>query len=173
MNTTLSKSDITQVLLKEYLDYSPTTGELIWIKKPSKRANLRSRAGSLIPKTGYRSITLFGKSYPEHHVVWLWYHGYWSAQQLDHIDHNRSNNAISNLREVTIQENAMNRTRRKNTRTDEAGIWFNRRSQRYVAEITRQGKKVYQASFIDVEDAIIQRKLKLVELGFHENHGSK
>lgn len=173
MNSILDKSDITQALVKEYLDYDPQTGELIWIKKPSKRANLRTRAGSLVSTTGYRSIALFGKSYPEHHVVWLWYHGYWPKQQLDHIDHIRNNNRISNLREVTVGENARNRTRRQNTRTDEAGIWFNRISKRYVAEITKDGKKVYQASFVDIEDAITARKAKLIEHGFHANHGSK
>lgn len=171
MNTMLNRSDITQALLKEYLDYDPKTGHLTWIKKPSKRSNINERAGSLIPKSGYRSITLFGKSYAEHHVVWFWNKGYW-ATMLDHEDQKRDNNKISNLKEVTAFENAQNRQRRKGTKVEEAGIWFNRKRQRYVAEITVHGKKVFQQTFVNVEDAITARRAKLKELGFGINHGS-
>lgn len=168
----LNKEQVTQVLLKEYLNYNPTTGELTWIKKPSKRANIGQRAGSLIPKSGYRSINLFGRSYPEHHVVWCWYYGYWSKKFIDHIDHVRNNNRIQNLREVTALENAQNKRKLENTKVGEAGIWYNKRRHRYVAEITVKGKKVFQQSFVNVEDAITARRAKLTELGFHVNHGN-
>lgn len=162
----------TQTQLREYLSYDENTGELVWIKKPSKKTVLNSRAGSLVTTTGYRSIHIFGKSYPEHHIIWCWYYGYYPTKQIDHIDQIRDNNRIKNLREVTQAVNSRNRSRRRNTRVEEAGIWFNRRTRRYVAEITLNQKKVYQRSFENVEDAITSRKAKLIELGFHENHGS-
>lgn len=171
MNTMLNKSDITQALLKEYLDYDPKTGYLTWLKKPSKRSNINERAGSLVPKTGYRSITLFGKSYAEHHIIWFWIHGHW-ATMLDHINQIRDDNRAVNLREVTVAENAQNRRRRVETKVNEAGIWYNKRRHRYVAEITVKGKKVFQRLFVDVEDAITARRAKLKELGFGINHGS-
>lgn len=171
----LNKSQITQALLKEYLSYDPNTGVLTWIKKPSKRANINSRAGSLVPSTGYRSINLFGKSYPEHHVVWCWYHGLWSTSLLDHQNQIRDDNRIVNLREVTIAENAQNRKRRRDTVLNESGIWYNRKRNRYVAEITKteHGKKtkIFQRSFIHIEDAIQARKEALEQAGFHKNHG--
>lgn len=167
----LTKAQVTQALLKEYLDYNPNTGILTWIKKPSKRANMGQRAGSLVPKSGYRSINFFGRSYPEHHVVWCWYYGEWSELFIDHIDHVRDNNRIHNLREVTALQNAQNKRKRENTHVNEAGIWYNKRRKRYVAEISVKGKKVFQQSFVDVEDAIKARRAKLKELGFHSNHG--
>lgn len=174
MTSTLSKEQLTQEILREYLAYNETTGMLTWSKKPNTKCNVNCRAGSFNKNTGYRNITLFGKGYPEHHVIWCWYHGYWPKHQIDHEDHNRTNNAIANLREVTVAQNARNRTRRIGTTVEEAGIWFCRKRKRYVAEITMNGKKVYQKTWKaeHIETAIQERKTKLIELGFHENHGS-
>lgn len=170
---TMLKEELTQEIVKEYLDYAPATGILTWLKKPCKRTVVNTRAGTEAD-SGYRYLSLFGKRYPEHHVVWFWVHGYWPSLQIDHIDQNRSNNALHNLREVTKAENARNRSRRRNTKVEEAGIWYCRKRQRYVSEITVNGKKVYQKTFKaeDINAAIRQRKQKLIELGFHENHGS-
>lgn len=167
----LTKDQITQQLLKEYLNYNEVTGVLTWIKKPSKSTVVNTRAGSLVSSTGYRSISLFGRSYPEHHIIWCWYYGKFPKLQIDHQDQVRDNNRIANLREVTQVENARNRSRRQNTKVNEAGIWFCRRRKRYIAEITMNQKKVFQQSFEDVEDAIRARRAKLKELGFHANHG--
>ena len=175
MNTTLSK-DEAGLILREYLAYSPETGHLTWIKKPSKKTNINTRAGSLVTTTGYRSISFFGRTYLEHHLIWCWVHGEWSKEQLDHIDQDRSNNRISNLREVSKAENARNRSRNKDSRVGEVGIWFNKNTRKYVAEITMTQfgvkKKVFQKAFTNIEDAIAARKAKAIELGFHENHGS-
>lgn len=159
----------TQETLKEFLSYDPNTGELTWIKKPSKKTVLNSRAGGSSVE-GYRSFTFKGKKYPEHHIVWCWVYGFYPEHQLDHINQVRDDNRIINLREVTKSENARNRARGE-SQLDEAGIWYCQRRQRYVAEITLNGKKVYQKTFIDIDQAIEERRAKAIELGFHENHG--
>ena len=102
MTTTLRKEQLTQEILREYLAYNETTGMLTWSKKPNTKCNVNCRAGSFNKNTGYRNITLFGKGYPEHHVIWCWYHGYWPKHQIDHEDHNRTNNAIDNYVQHTI-----------------------------------------------------------------------
>ena len=90
--------------------------------------------------------------------------------EINYINQIRDDNRISNLRQVTRSENQRNKTR-KDSRVDEVGIWWCRRRKRYIAEITLNGKKVYQKSFKDIDEAIQQRKAKALELGFHENHG--
>lgn len=171
--TKTNKEDITQELIAKVLSYDPISGIFIWISNlHSKRAVPRSRAGSLVSTTGYRSISLFGRSYLEHHLAWFITYGVW-PKQLDHINQKRDDNRITNLREVTVSENSRNRSRRKQTKTGEHGIWFNSRTQKYVAEITLNGKKVYQKSFTDPDEAVRERKAKSLELGFHENHGSQ
>lgn len=172
--TKTSKEDLTQELVAKVLRYDATTGNLTWLTNlHSKRAIPNSRAGSLVSTTGYRNITLFGRTYLEHHLIWFICKGVWPKAQLDHINQIRDDNRITNLREVTVSENARNRSRRKNTTTGEHGIWYNRRTRKYVAEITLNGKKVYQKSFDDPDEASAERKLKSLELGFHENHGSQ
>lgn len=160
---------LSQELVKEYLDYDETTGHLTWIKKPSKKIYINSRAGSL-HKSGYRQIYFMGKTYPEHRLIWLWVYGVMPTHEIDHINHIRDDNRLCNLREVTRAENSRNRTRQR-TRIDEAGIWWCKRRKRYIAEITFNQKKVFQRSFVSIDEAISQRKAKLLELGFHENHG--
>lgn len=157
-------------MIKEYLDYDETTGHLTWIKKPSKKTMLNSRAGSIHKSSGYRQVYFMGKTYPEHRLIWLWVHGVFPTHEIDHINHIRDDNRLCNLRQVTHAQNSRNRTRQR-TRIDEAGIWYCRRRKRYIAEITFNQKKVFQHSFIDIDEAISQRKAKLIELGFHENHG--
>ena len=145
----LCKDDLTPALLKTVLKYDPNTGHLIWISKAhSKRIVIGSRAGSLVPSTGYRSISIFGRSYPEHIICWYIYHGVWPSGQIDHDNHIRDDNRIANLFDVTFLENMRNRKAREDTITGHQGIWFNKRRNRYVAEITMNGKKVYQQSFM-------------------------
>lgn len=155
--------------LFEYLRYNETKGEFTWIKRPNKNIHLHTRAGTK-NSAGYRVISLFGKRYLEHRLAWFYVHGEMPKHEIDHINQIRDDNRISNLRQVTHSENQRNKTR-KDSRVDEIGIWWCRRRKRYIAEISLNGKKVYQKSFKDIDEAIQQRKAKALELGFHENHG--
>lgn len=159
--------------IKEYLSYDEHTGHLTWIKRPSKNIFVNTRAGSL-SKKGYRTIKLFGKLYLEHRVAWAIYYNEIPKLDIDHINHIRDDNRISNLRLVTKSENARNQSKFKGS-LNEAGIWYCKRRQRYIAQI--QGrvngrvKSLWQKTFTDIDEAIKQRKAKCIELGFHENHG--
>ncbi|MPX15391.1 HNH endonuclease signature motif containing protein [Moraxella catarrhalis] len=163
------ESTLTHELLTSYLKYNETKGEFTWIKRPNKNIHLHTRAGTK-NSAGYRVISLFGKRYLEHRLAWFYVHGEMPKHEIDHINQIRDDNRISNLRQVTRSENQRNKTR-KDSRVDEIGIWWCRRRKRYIAEITLNGKKVYQKSFKDIDEAIQQRKAKALELGFHENHG--
>lgn len=170
----LRKEDLTLNLLRSVLKYDPVTGHLTWCgKSHSKRIVLGSRAGSRIASSGYRSVTVFGTTYPEHILIWFMYYGKWPEGQIDHIDQVRDHNWITNLRDVTFLENMRNRKALTGTVTGHQGVWFNKRRNRYVAEITMNGKKIYQKSFTSASEAIKARGEKLIELGFHENHGSE
>lgn len=155
--------------LFEYLRYNETKGEFTWIKRPNKNIHLHTRAGTK-NSAGYRVISLFGKRYLEHRLAWFYVHGEMPEHEIDHINQIRDDNRISNLRQVTRSENQRNKTR-KDSRVDEVGIWWCRRRKRYIAEISLNGKKVYQKSFTDIDEAISARKAKALELGFHDNHG--
>lgn len=108
-------------------------------KRPSKNIHLHARAGTL-DKNGYRYISLLGKRYPEHRLIWCLVHGQFPDGDIDHINQIRDDNRLENLRVVSKAENARNRTR-KNSRLDEVGIWWCKTRKRYVAEITKNGKR--------------------------------
>ena len=167
----VSKQDLTQQLVNDYLSYNNLTGELTWIKRPSKKIFKGRRAGHEL-KSGYRAITFLGTSYQEHHLIWFINYNEW-VQEIDHINQIKSDNRITNLRSVTHQENSMNMKQLDNTITGNQGIYYNRSKDRYTATIRMNGKVVFSKSCAPhlVEDLIIERQTKLIELGFHPNHG--
>lgn len=167
----IKREDLTVSLAKQVLTYDPNSGNLIWnTGLHSKRMLPGSIAGS-ITKKGYRQVSLYGTTYAAHRLIWFMETGEW-PDEVDHIDQDRSNNKWSNLRAVTKAVNARNRSRNPHSKVGEVGIWYNKRTFKYVAEITFNGKKVFQRSYDNVEDAIRERKAKAKELGFHDNHGS-
>lgn len=165
----LTKTELTQAILHEYLAYDINTGFLTWIKKLSNKVNVNARAGSYNPTHGYRVLQLFGRSYPEHHVIWCWVNGQWPEHQIDHIDHNRANNAIANLQELSVGQHTLANSARKNAKGDKHGIWYCSKRDRYISEITYQRKKVFQRTYPinHLSIAIKERNQKLIELGFH------
>lgn len=62
---------------------------------------------------GYLMMHLLGHSIPVHRLVWLWHHGELPASMLDHINGDRKDNRIENLRLVTAAQNVWNRVRKK------------------------------------------------------------
>lgn len=168
-----TQTDLTLDQVNKVLTYDPISGILLWNAGICiKGVRPSSRAGH-IKKTGYRGIRLFGKLYLEHRLIWFIQTGAFPTGEIDHINQDRSDNSWANLREVTRSENSRNRSRNPDSKLGEHGIWFNSRTNKYVAEITVDGKKVYQKSFADIDQAISERKLKSIELGFHTNHGSQ
>ena len=165
---------LTQAELMEALSYDRNTGIFTWISKRSSRSIiLGSRAGSLDAASGYRRIRLNGHLYVEHALVWLYCEGKFPDGILDHEDQNKSNNKRSNLRDVTHRVNMQNLSARKGTSTGVQGIWYCKTRNVYIAEITLNGKKVFQKKFDDATQAEEAREAKLKDLGFHVNHGTK
>lgn len=102
---------ITQKELKELLDYNPTTGVFTRIKQTSSRSLIGDVAG-YVNSFGYRKIHLtkkgFKKLYCAHVLAWFYVYGVWPASVIDHIDRNKDNNAICNLRLATQTQNLAN-----------------------------------------------------------------
>jgi hypothetical protein len=99
-----------QVLLQDLFYYSD--GKLFWKISPSYNVKVGSVAGT--SQNGYISIVFNRKKYYAHRLIFLWHHGT-LPKYIDHIDGNKSNNKIENLRPATVQQNRANVKPRSNT----------------------------------------------------------
>lgn len=116
----------------EYLTYDETSSTgLRWIKKFCHKINISDEAGCL--KTGCYHHTRFqGKIYRNHRIIFFLHHGYCS-DCIDHIDGNKQNNKIDNLREATRSQNNQNQKLKKNNKTGIKGLssWINQSGTEY------------------------------------------
>jgi hypothetical protein len=145
-------TDLTQARLKELLDYNPDTG--IFTRKVSRPGfRVGDVAGSLTER-GYIKIGIDGKNYSAHRLAWLYVHGKSPDNCIDHINGVRDDNRISNLRDVTSQENSSTVLARKNQadaisagKTGVKGVSVQRQKHKdkiyeyYHAQIMENGKK--------------------------------
>jgi hypothetical protein len=99
---------ITQKRLKEVLDYDPDTGVFTWKVQTNFRIPINSVAGKLNTR-GYRSIKIDKKDYLAHRLVWLYVHGEWPPQLIDHINGDKLDNRLCNIRCATYSQNNTNR----------------------------------------------------------------
>lgn len=170
-----NKQDITQALLHEYLNYDPITGHLSWKKKLSRKVVVGNRAGCLVKGRDARILKIFGHVYIEHRIIWLYVYGHAlkSTEHIDHINHNESDNSISNLRLTSQKENNKNLSKRSDNSTGVTGVWFNKRhvNKPYTAEIKTCSGKKKTKSFATLDEAKAQRKVWESEEGYHLNHG--
>lgn len=164
-------SNITQERLKELVYYNSETGIFTRIKRTSNSTKVGDIAGSINKCNGYSEFHLDSKKYSAHRLVWLYVYGRFPSHQIDHIDHNRSNNRLSNLREVTQSENNKNLSLRKLNKNGCTGIYWCNTYKKWHARINVDGKSIHIGYFANKDEAISSRKLANKKYFFHDNHG--
>jgi len=145
--------------------------QLWWRERPSSRVDMGRPAG-WIDGDGYRVITVNGKRHKAHRLIFLFVHGRWPKYEIDHINHDRDDNRIENLREATRPENARNQSIFKTNTSGYIGVSWHKRRERWHARIRVNGKLVFLGSFTCKEEAAQARKEAERKYGFHPNHGS-
>lgn len=148
-------------------------GNLYWKASPNNKVKEGSLAGSVDVK-GYLRVRVNGKWLMQHRVIWMMHHGSIpDGMQIDHINHNRKDNRLDNLRIVDGLGNGKNRTQHKNNSSGATGVYFKPSHKKWGAQIRVNGKNRHLGYFVKIEDAIASRKMAEVEFNFHENHGTK
>lgn len=136
---------------REWLSYNPDTGQLSWrVKRGSVAAG---QAIECVNGHGYVVVRLNKKLHLAHRVIWLLVTGGAPMEDIDHINGNRTDNRIANLREASRQENIHNRKTR--------GNYFDKRCGKYAAEIMVDRKKTFLGYFdteIGAREAYISAK---------------
>ncbi len=161
---------INQYRLKQCLSYNPSDGIFRWIEK---RRGLRvGDIAGYNRSDGYIDIGIDGKLYRAHRLAWLYMNGV-MPKSIDHIDGDRSNNCISNLREVSKGENSKNLgTNRRNSSGEMNIMWYNPLNKWHV-QIQHKGKRIHIGYFDSMVEAKAARDLARLKYGFHSNHGKR
>lgn len=112
---------------------------------------LKGAVSSYKGKKTYRSSEINGKNYRHHRLIYKLHNPEWditdtsNLNQIDHIDRNKLNNNIDNLRVVTATENRYN--------TEHKGYFWNKRDTIWMSAITVDGKKIHLGCFVIEEEA--------------------
>lgn len=151
--------------------YDEFTGRLFWKVRPCKNIAAGSEIKTMLAN-GYLAVRHQGKRYLVHRVVWLMKNGRWPDGQIDHLNHNRKDNRIENLRDVSASENQRNKSLHKNNSSGETGVSFHKRSSKWrVTYQGMNGKHVHVGLFGSFDEAVTAKAKAISEGGFHRNHG--
>jgi hypothetical protein len=171
--------------LRKLLRYDPETGELTWLLRPrgmfsTTRShtiwNVRfanKRACSYLSHDGYLRGTMQRRQFLAHRVAWALHHGGWPADQIDHINGDRSDNRIVNLRAVTRIENGKNRKTYTTNTSGHAGIRWDKKINKWVVRIQSDGIYRHIGVFSNLDEAVNARANADVQYEFHPNHGHR
>ena len=147
--------------IRELLSYDPTTGGFTWKVNRTGKAIAGSRAGSNNGQ-GYLCISIDGVIYKAHRLAYAIHHGAMppSGIEVDHIDGDRLNNRIENLRLATHTENARNRQNlSKRNSSGSTGVCWHIRARKWFARIKVNGRYIHLGLFTNKQDAIAARRI--------------
>lgn len=160
----IKKTNLSHDVLIDSLEYDSNTGYFYWKRINSNRCKQGMLAGTET-SIGYWQIYLCGKPFYAHRLAWFYIHKSWPNKDIDHIDGNRKNNSIVNLREANRSENMENqKTAQRRNKTGYLGVSFCKKRNKYVANITKNKKQLYIGEYKSPEDAHQAYLLKKREL---------
>ena len=135
------------------LAYNVQTGLLTWASPTARNVTPGAAAGSLA-SNGYLHLKFGGRRYLAHRVVWLLAHGAWPSGVIDHINGDRRDNRLANLRDVDCATNMQNqRSAHANSASGVLGVVWRKEKRRWTASIKRDGKAVHLGYFPTQEAA--------------------
>jgi hypothetical protein len=133
---------ITQERLKELLNYQ----DGILVVKEGRPVKITP----ITKNHRYLRIRADGVVYFLHRLIFLFHKGY-LPKIVDHIDNDRHNNRIENLREATQQQNCLNRITHKNNKSGAKNVRFEKGTNKWVVEMSINRKRTRFGCYEDLE----------------------
>ena len=148
------KTLLTQERLKQLLDYCQETGLFTWKVANGPRVHVGDVAGHGSAR-GYVLIGVDGRVYRAHRLAWFYVNGIWPEKSIDHINGNRADNKISNLRDVDNKTNMENQSRAssQNKSSGVIGVSREQSRKRWRAHITTNKKMIHLGYFDTIKEA--------------------
>jgi len=172
MNTQEQKTTevLTQAEALRLFSYDPVTGI---VTRNLSTASIMM-AGDVVGcagTRGYLVVSVNGRRYRLHRVIWLMVTGGFPDEKIDHINGDTSDNRFENIRAVTQSENTRNRRICSRNKSGVMGVSWCKRNQKWITNIKAEGKNKHLGYFDDIEDAKAARTKANIKYGFHQNHG--
>ena len=149
----MNRLDLTQEELMAIVSYSEDTGLFTWRGNRGRYYRGGRVAGHKDSK-GYICIGILGISYRAHRLAWLYVYGCWPEKQIDHINGERADNRISNLRDVGCELNSQNKlSAMKTSKSGLLGVYFDKSHKKWRAEIIANSRRHRLGRFDTAEEA--------------------
>jgi len=146
-------------------------GHLYWLGNRSGKKTKGKQVGCLNPY-GYRVVNLMGKVRYLHRIIWEMHNEVIPEKMtIDHLNHDRSDNRIENLRLCAKREQYKNQSRRYDNKSGCTGVRPSPTKGKWTANIKHHYKKIWLGTFDTLQEAIAARKQAEIDYGFHVNHG--
>ncbi len=153
--------------LKEILSYDPETGKVTWkINRYGSNGHVSAPAGKeagTFMSNGYRSIKIDDIGMLIHRVAWAIFYGDWPQGDVDHINMQKADNRIANLRLASRSQNMSNRSHTKRNTLKAKGVEITRTG-KYAVKIWKNYKRYHVGTFSTLEDAKAAYSAKAEEL---------
>lgn len=176
---------ITQDRLKQLFQYDPEQGVLIWRERPRDdfkttpayyvfKSRWEGKVAGHIEAQGYRKIGVDGQIQVAHRLIWCFVFGEWVSYpqfEIDHVNGDRADNRIQNLRKCTKSMNQRNGSMRVNNKSGVIGVNWKSKQKVWVARIWDGPHHKFLGNFKELDEAKEARAKAERELGYHSGHG--
>jgi hypothetical protein len=152
---------LTQEILLEAFEYKE--GILYWKNPTSRSVKIGNEVGCK-NSNGYRLASIKGKYIQTHRAIFLMHYGY-LPEYVDHIDGNKSNNKVENLRAVTKAQNAWNSKLPSTNKSGIRGVSWNKQTNKWRVAINVNGRAIHLGRFSDIKDA--QKVIESARIQYH------
>jgi hypothetical protein len=127
--------------------------DLYWLEDYCNKKVAGKQVGTT-NSSGYKQVILNKKSFMVHRIIYEMFKGKIPDKlQIDHIDRNKINNSLDNLRLCTNSENCMNKAAQCNNKYNSKGIYFDKEYQKFRVRIRKNNKRFYLGRFDTLEEA--------------------
>jgi hypothetical protein len=132
--------------------YHPESGDLVRLVRVARCVKVGDQAGSW-SGPGYLGTMIDGRNYLNHRLAWFYVTGRWPDAEIDHVNGDKTDNRLSNLREATPSENKRNRVTQVNNTSGFKGVYWNKAAGKWRAQIYDNGKSYHLGHFDIAEEA--------------------
>lgn len=149
-------------------------GNLYWKIPVGRKVRVNDLAGNISKSTGYVCIKYKGITYKAQNIIWGMHHGAIPEGYIvDHDNHIRSDNDITNLNLIHKTLNQKNKLIGKNNKTGLMGVCWDKRRSKWVAYIDDSGKRIHIGYYEDIEEAKEARLAHQKKLGYNPSHNTR